>query len=196
MVMGKMLDQWKTIITKTDDLNHARRTMYAAQVHGTFSRIVLCKAREIQGINSLRWTTVECALPTRAQIIPPSMDMQKILEKIKQNPANKNSFGSFERRQETVKPAATPIVKERQIANTSISIAIIGAALSMQILPFIASVFLIILDWLYVEEKIDHFLDPEAFSFFARYRPLLYFIIALAVSIPAVVTTLSDLPLI
>lgn len=192
MVMGKVLNQWKTIITKTDDVNHARRTMYAAQVHGSFSRIVLCKTREIQGINSLRWKTLECALPMRAQIIPPSMDMHQILEKMKKNPANKNNFGSFGRRQETMRQTqSVPVVKDRQIANLPLSIAIIGAVLSMQALPFLTVVALIVLDWLYVEEKIDDLLDPQAFSFFIRYRPLLYLIIALSVLVPAVVASFT-----
>lgn len=198
MVMGKLKDQWKTIITKTDDLNHARRTMYAAQMHGSFSRIVLCKSREIQGINSLRWKTLECALPMRAQIIPPSMDMQQILEKMKQNPANRNHFGSFGKRVEAIHPPqkqAVPIVKERQIANFPLSIAIIGAVLSMQILPFVAAALLVISDWAYIEEKIDDFLDVKAFSFFARYRQIIYLIIALAVLIPAMVMSFTQTPL-
>lgn len=196
MVMGKVQEQWKTIITKTDDLTHARRTMYAAQMHGSFSRIVLCKSREIQGIDSLRWKTMECAVPFRAQIIPPSMDMEQILNKMKQNPANKNSFGSFGRRDEPLQQKqAVPVVKERGIANLPLSIAVIGAALSMQLIPFLGAVMLIVLDWLYVEEKMDDLIDPQSLSFFIRYRPLLYLIFALSVSIPAIVTSLTQSPI-
>lgn len=193
MVMGKLNTQWKTIITKTDDINHARRTMYAAQRHGGFKRIVLCQAREIQGINSLRWKTMECALPLRAQIIPPSMDMQDILQKMKQNPANKNSFSGFGRREQiTSKPQPVPVKKEREIANTPLSIAIIGAVISMQFLPFLAALSLVLIDWLYVEEKIDDYMDTPVLSFFTRYRQLIYLIIAFSVLVPATVVTLTQ----
>lgn len=196
MVMGKLEDQWKTIITKTDDVNHARRTMYSAQIHGNFGRIVLCRAREIQGIDSLRWTTLECALPIRAYVMPPSMDMQKILEKMKKNPANKNAFSSFGRRPETSpQTQAVPVVKDREIANLPLSTAVIGAAVVMQIMPFIAALGLILFDWLYVEEKLDNLLDPYALNFFIKYRPLLYFIVALSVLIPALVVTLTTMPI-
>ena len=79
MVMGKLENEWKTIITKTDDINHARRTLYAANLHGKFKHVVLCKAREVQGINTLRWKTLECALPMKAQIIAPSDGMRALL---------------------------------------------------------------------------------------------------------------------
>lgn len=190
MVMGKFDREWKTIITKTDDINHARRTLYAANLHGKFKRVVLCKAREVQGINTLRWKTLECALPMKAQIITPSDNMRTLLNTMQQNPANRNTYSSFAHRNDK-QTQAVPIKRKRELANFPLSVAIIGAILSVHIIAIVAALALVVTDWLYIEGKVDSHLDAEAFAFFTRYRHLIYFIIALSVLIPAMVSTFS-----
>ncbi len=187
-VMAKSQGRWHNIITKTDDIRHARKAMYLAQKEQKFSEIVLYKAREIKDIDSLNWQAIECALPVRTEIVMHPVDVKKALRKIKQNPANKNHFSVIPNLQKTNMMRNHPVENSRKIANIPLAFSVIVAILFGQMALIVTSLSLICTDWLYVEEKMDRFLTAQQLSFFIRYRTVIYFIIASSVLLPAIVT--------
>jgi hypothetical protein len=64
-VMGRQGKLWQTILTGTNDIFSARRTMDAANNSLLFDRVVIAAGRSVSDAPPSQWETVECALPVR-----------------------------------------------------------------------------------------------------------------------------------
>lgn len=131
-VLGRRGTKWESILSSTDDLHIARRTMEAANTAGIFERIVITQSNSVNGAPASQWQTVECAVPQHRVVTGDSFDT--LLKKLQTQTANINPEGLYQHN-----PA--PVTVEKQTHTLSLLIAFVLSALnfSAPALVFVAA---------------------------------------------------------
>lgn len=111
-VMGKRGNRWENILSSTDDLHTARRTMDAANLASVFDRIVITKGRRVNDTPAQHWETIECAVPHHRMVTGDNFG--DLLHKLQKKTANINP--------ERIS-VATPITATKETQTTALILA-------------------------------------------------------------------------
>lgn len=143
-VLGRRGHKWESILSTTDDIHIARRTMEAANSAGIFERIVITQGNSVNGAPAAQWQTVECALPQHRVVTGDSF--ATLLTKLQTQTANINPEGLYQHN-----PA--PIVAEKHPVTWSLFIAFALSALNMNAPALVFVAALCCLEILFLSSK-------------------------------------------
>lgn len=122
-VLGRRGTKWESVLSATDDIHIARRTMEAAASAGIFERIVITQGHSVNGAPAAQWQTVECALPHHRVVTGDSFNT--LLHKLQNQTANINPEDV------TYRPAETPLIGTKETHTGGLIFAMILAALNL-----------------------------------------------------------------
>lgn len=61
-VLAKDNFRWRTVVTRTEDIEHARLKMAEASLNDKYERVIICQAPLSDDQLAFKWETIECAI--------------------------------------------------------------------------------------------------------------------------------------
>ncbi len=66
-VLAKDNFRWRTIVTRTENIELARLKMTEASLNSKYDRVIICQAPLSDDSMAFKWETIECALPPQSE---------------------------------------------------------------------------------------------------------------------------------